>query len=138
LPRASTNLIVFIFTSNSYANIKSMGSGSICRNGYLGARFLCLQRRVIMMQTSRNQSMRQTTSQISVSTRGQRLYDITPQVKEWAAGAGMQTGVLTLYIQHTSASLLINENYDSDVLVDMEAFFARLVPDGDPLFIHTV
>ncbi len=81
--------------------------------------------------------MRQTTSQISVSTRGQRLYDITPQVKEWAAGASMQTGVLTLYIQHTSASLLINENYDSDVLVDMEAFFARLVPEGDPLFIHT-
>jgi secondary thiamine-phosphate synthase enzyme len=49
----------------------------------------------------------------------------------------VHTGVLTLFIQHTSASLLINENYDSDVLVDMEAFFARLVPDGDPLFIHT-
>jgi len=46
--------------------------------------------------------------------------------------------LLTLYIQHTSASLLINENYDADVLVDMEAFFKRLVPDGDDLFIHTV
>jgi len=46
--------------------------------------------------------------------------------------------LLTLYIQHTSASLLINENYDSDVLVDMEAFFNRLVPDGDAMFIHTV
>jgi len=43
-----------------------------------------------------------------------------------------------LYIRHTSASLLINENYDSDVLVDMERFFARLVPDGDPLFVHTI
>ncbi len=46
-------------------------------------------------------------------------------------------GLLTLYVQHTSASILINENYDSDVLVDMESFFARLVPDGDRLFIHT-
>ncbi len=51
--------------------------------------------------------------------------------------AGFKTGMLNLYIQHTSASLLINENYDPDVLVDMEAFFARLIPDGDPLFIHT-
>ena len=40
-------------------------------------------------------------------------------------------------MQHTSASLLINENYDPDVLVDLESFFERLVPDGDPLFIHT-
>jgi secondary thiamine-phosphate synthase enzyme len=50
----------------------------------------------------------------------------------------MVTGLLTLYIQHTSASLLINENYDSDVVDDLERFFARLVPDGDPLFVHTV
>lgn len=82
--------------------------------------------------------MHQSTHQISVKTHGRRLYDITPQVLAWANQSGFQTGVLTLYIQHTSASLLINENYDSDVLVDMEAFFARLVPDGDPLFIHTV
>ena len=82
--------------------------------------------------------MRQLTHQISVKTNGRRLYDITPEVCSWARGSGMTTGILTLYIQHTSASLLINENYDSDVLVDMEAFFVRLVPDGDPLFIHTV
>ncbi|ROH87201.1 YjbQ family protein [Pseudomethylobacillus aquaticus] len=82
--------------------------------------------------------MRQLQDQISVPTRGRRLYDITPQVLNWASQSGLNNGLLTLYIQHTSASLLINENYDSDVLVDMEAFFARLVPDGDPLFIHTV
>jgi len=82
--------------------------------------------------------MRQLTHQLSVKTHGRRLYDITPEVLGWAQKSGMTTGMLTLYIQHTSASLLINENYDSDVLVDMEAFFARLVPDGDPLFIHTV
>jgi len=82
--------------------------------------------------------MRQHTHQISVNTNGRRLYDITPEITRWAAKSGLNTGMLTLYIQHTSASLLINENYDSDVLVDMEAFFARLVPDGDSLFIHTV
>ena len=82
--------------------------------------------------------MQQHTKQISVQARGRKLYDITPQVLAWANSLGLSTGLLTLYIQHTSASLLINENYDSDVLVDMEAFFNRLVPDGDDLFIHTV
>ena len=82
--------------------------------------------------------MRQITHQISIKTQGRKLYDITPQVIDWANNSGLQSGLITLYIQHTSASLLINENYDHDVLVDMEAFFNRLVPDGDPLFIHTV
>src|SRR5450830_2192864 len=81
--------------------------------------------------------MKQYTHQLSIKTNGRRLYDITPQVLAWVKACNLQTGLLTLYIQHTSASLLINENYDSDVLVDMERFFARLVPDGDPLFIHT-
>lgn len=82
--------------------------------------------------------MRQFIQQISVKAQGRKLYDITPQVLAWANAQDLHTGLLTLYIQHTSASLLINENYDSDVLVDMEAFFNRLVPDGDDLFIHTV
>jgi secondary thiamine-phosphate synthase enzyme len=81
--------------------------------------------------------MQQINTRISVTTRGRRLYDITPQVMQWVTNAGFKTGMLNLYIQHTSASLLINENYDPDVLVDMEAFFARLIPDEDPLFIHT-
>ena len=81
--------------------------------------------------------MQQFTKQISINAHGRKLYDITPQVLQWTNSLGLHTGLLTLYIQHTSASLLINENYDSDVLVDMEAFFNRLVPDGDRLFIHT-
>ena len=81
--------------------------------------------------------MRQFTQQINTKTSGRKLYDITPQVLQWASVLGLNTGLLTLYIQHTSASLLINENYDSDVLVDMQAFFNRLVPDGDRLFTHT-
>ncbi len=82
--------------------------------------------------------MRQLTTQITVKTHGKRLYDITPEVLTWVKNSGFKNGLLTLYIQHTSASLLINENYDADVLIDIEAFFARLVPDGDKLFIHTV
>ena len=82
--------------------------------------------------------MQQMTQVLQVKALGRKLYDITPQVLQWANTQGVTTGLLTLYIQHTSASLLINENYDSDVLVDMEAFFNRLVPDGDDLFIHTV
>lgn len=81
--------------------------------------------------------MRQLTHQISLRTNGRRIYDITAEVLDWANASGISTGLLTLYIQHTSASLMINENYDSEVLIDMERFFARLVPDGDPLFIHT-
>lgn len=82
--------------------------------------------------------MQQLSHKISVKTNGRRLYDITPQVLTWAKSSGFKTGLLTLYVQHTSASILINENYDADVLVDIESFFARLVPDGDRLFIHTL
>lgn len=82
--------------------------------------------------------MQQKNHQISIQTNGRKIYDITPQALSWAKQLGFSTGLFTLYIQHTSASLMINENYDSDVLVDMQAFFNRLVPDGDDLFIHTV
>jgi secondary thiamine-phosphate synthase enzyme len=82
--------------------------------------------------------MQQLTTTLSVNTRGRRLYDITNEVKNWTQQSGMSTGLLTLYIQHTSASLLINENYDPDVKTDLERFFARLVPDGDALFEHTI
>lgn len=82
--------------------------------------------------------MHQSTHQLQVATRGRRIYDVTAQVYDWAAASGITTGLLTVYIQHTSASLLINENYDRDVIADLERFFARLVPDGDPLFVHTI
>jgi secondary thiamine-phosphate synthase enzyme len=82
--------------------------------------------------------MQQFTHPISVNTHGRKLYDITSDITSWAKHSGFRTGLMTIYIQHTSASLLITENYDHDVLVDLEAFFQRLVPDGDPLFIHTI
>lgn len=81
--------------------------------------------------------MRQLIHSLDFQTRGRRLYDITGEVMAWVQQSGLATGLLTLYIQHTSASLLINENYDPDVVADLERFFARLVPDGDHLFRHT-
>jgi secondary thiamine-phosphate synthase enzyme len=57
-------------------------------------------------------------------------------VRDWVATCGLRTGLLTLFVRHTSASLLIQENADPDVRADLDRFFARLVPDGDRLFHH--
>jgi secondary thiamine-phosphate synthase enzyme len=81
--------------------------------------------------------MRQLFSEISKKTKGRGLYDITPEVKSWIQNESLFNGLLTMNILHTSASLMVNENYDPDVLIDMENFFSRLVVDGDPHFIHT-
>lgn len=79
--------------------------------------------------------MQQT--KIEIETPGRGLIDITAQVQACIAKAEGQTGLCNIYVPHTSASLLLNENWDADVQRDLEAFFARLVPDGDPLFVHT-
>lgn len=63
---------------------------------------------------------------------------ITSEVARIVASARIVTGLATLHLRHTSASLLIQENADPDVRRDLEAFFARLVPDGDPLYAHTM
>ncbi len=81
--------------------------------------------------------LRQAVGEFKVATRGRGLYEFTRQVANWVAGEHIQSGLLTLHLRHTSASLLIQENADPDVRRDLESFFARLVPDGDPLFIHT-
>jgi secondary thiamine-phosphate synthase enzyme len=82
--------------------------------------------------------MRQAFHELTVRTRGRGFYEVTEDVADWLARNDCQTGLLTLHLRHTSASLLIQENADPDVRRDLEAFFARLVPDGDPLFVHTV
>ncbi len=81
--------------------------------------------------------MKQASQTLAIRTSGRYFYDVTQKVLDWVNESDFKEGLLTLYVQHTSASLLINENYDPDVLVDLESFFERLVPDGDPLFIHT-
>ena len=82
--------------------------------------------------------MRQLFHEISVPTRGKGLYVFTPQVHDWVQACGIRQGLLTLYIRHTSASLLIQENYDPTVQTDLERFLARLVPEGDPIYQHTL
>lgn len=81
--------------------------------------------------------MRQLSHQLSIATRGKGLYAITRPVAAWLAESGMRQGLLTLLIQHTSASLVIQENADPDVQSDLERFFSRLVPEGDPIYDHT-
>ncbi len=81
--------------------------------------------------------MRQRQETITVKTRGPGLVEITDDVARVVAAAGIGTGLVTVFCQHTSASLLVQENADPDVQRDLQAFFRRLVPDGDPLFIHT-
>ena len=73
--------------------------------------------------------MRQALHTLNVETRGKGLVEITGEVKRWLAGQGIATGLMTLYIRHTSASLLIQENADPDVQKDLAAFFEDVAPE---------
>jgi len=81
--------------------------------------------------------MKQAHTTLTVRTPGRGLIDITRRVADWVRESEVRTGLLTLFIRHTSASLVVQENADPEVRRDLERFFARLVPDGDPLFEHT-
>jgi len=82
--------------------------------------------------------MIQKTTQLQVATRGKGLYDFTSEVERWIASAGITTGLLTLFIQHTSASLTIQENADPDVIADLNDFFGRIAPEDNRLYRHTM
>ncbi len=73
---------------------------------------------------------------LKVTTRGRAFHEITRDIQARVTETGVRTGLCTLHLQHTSASLLIQENADPDVRRDFARFFARLVPDGDPIFVH--
>jgi secondary thiamine-phosphate synthase enzyme len=74
--------------------------------------------------------------EFSLRTTGPGAHDLTAPVVDWVGESGIAVGLLTLYVRHTSASLLVSENYDPEVMRDMERFLRRLVPPGDPLFRH--
>jgi secondary thiamine-phosphate synthase enzyme len=74
---------------------------------------------------------------LEIATRGKGLYPCTRDVAKWISSTGVQTGLLTLFLQHTSASLVIQENADPDVVLDLADFFERLVPENDPRYRHT-
>ncbi|MBS0233631.1 MAG: YjbQ family protein [Proteobacteria bacterium] len=80
--------------------------------------------------------MRQQQETLTIETHGQSLVEFTADVVRIVQASGIQTGLGHVFCRHTSASLLIQENADPDVQRDLLAFFRRLVPDGDPLFIH--
>jgi secondary thiamine-phosphate synthase enzyme len=80
--------------------------------------------------------LRQLGTTLEFETRCRGLVEVTRPVVEWTTRSGMQDGLLTLFVRHTSASLLVQENADPSVRRDLDHFFARLAPDGDPLFRH--
>ena len=74
--------------------------------------------------------MKQALHSLTVPTRGPGLYDFTDAAVDFARGSGIENGLLTCFIRHTSASLVIQENADPDVLKDMQDFFARIASHG--------
>lgn len=78
----------------------------------------------------------QYAHEISVSTQGRKFYEVTNEVDSHVSKSGFQTGLITLHVKHTSASLLIQENADPSVRKDFESIFSRLAPDADPVYEH--
>lgn len=81
--------------------------------------------------------MSATTSSFTITTRGKGTYEITDAVARILGESRVQTGLVTVFIQHTSASLIIYENADPSARVDLNAFFDRLVPEDADYFVHT-
>ncbi len=73
---------------------------------------------------------------LSIQTEGRSTLNITSEIEDLIADSGIDIGLCHVFISHTSASLIITENADSNVRRDLENFFARLVPDGDPAYLH--
>ena len=90
--------------------------------------------RAIWPRASRSSEVASTS--LEIRTRGKGLYPFTREVAAWVASTKVETGLLTLFIQHTSASLVIQENADPDVVLDLADFFERLAPENDPRYRH--
>jgi secondary thiamine-phosphate synthase enzyme len=83
-------------------------------------------------------SLGQWIHRLQIPTRGQGLYEFTQQISAWLAEREVRTGLLTVFVQHTSASLVIQENADPDVVHDLAVFFGRVAPQDNGLYRHTV
>ena len=75
---------------------------------------------------------------LKINTNGQKLYEFTTQTIQWISKSNFKNGVLNLSIQHTSASLIIQENADPDVQTDLINYFDKLVPMDNKLYVHTI
>lgn len=82
--------------------------------------------------------MLQAIENLTIPTEGQALYDFTRPLRAAVDSAGIETGLVTAFVRHTSCSLLIQENADPDVQVDLLGYFRRLVPEGMDWLIHTL
>jgi secondary thiamine-phosphate synthase enzyme len=80
--------------------------------------------------------MKQHLHTLAVSTPGRGFTDVTRELQAWLHRVGVGDGLLTVFIRHTSASLLVQENADPTVRADLERFFSKLAPDGEPMFQH--
>ncbi len=76
-------------------------------------------------------------SELSIKTNGRGSYNITQEIQTIVQGSNTTTGLCNIFVQHTSASLMLCENADPQVRDDLETFMAKLAPDGDPMFLHT-
>ena len=81
--------------------------------------------------------MRQEFLNLELNTNGQKLYEFTNQINQWVSDNEFNNGIINISIQHTSASLIIQENADPDVQTDLINFFNKLVPMDNSLYIHT-
>ena len=81
--------------------------------------------------------MKQEFFDLKINTNGQKLYEFTGQVMDWIKKNSFNNGILNLNIQHTSASLIVQENADPDVQIDLINYFNKLVPMDNSLYIHT-
>lgn len=82
--------------------------------------------------------MQQFTSRLEIRTTGKGLYDFTDRLETWVRDCGLRTGLLTVFVEHTSASLTVQENADPDVVQDLKDFFNRIAPEDHRLYRHTV
>lgn len=82
--------------------------------------------------------MRQFHTTFQITTQGKGLYDFTAEIACWIQAQGVCDGLLTLFVRHTSASLIVQENADPDVQHDLERFLSRLVPEHDDLYRHVL
>jgi secondary thiamine-phosphate synthase enzyme len=83
-------------------------------------------------------SLSQRTTRLSIATRGKGMYEFTHQVEAFVGGQGFAAGLLTVFVEHTSASLLIQENADPDVQTDLARYFERIAPEERGRYVHTV
>ena len=82
--------------------------------------------------------MRQFTHRLDIRTSGKGLYEFTGRIEQWLDECHVQTGLMTVFVQHTSASLAVQENADPDVVSDLNDFFSRIAPEDNRLYRHTV